>query len=58
MKTCRGIRASELKESEIQKWEQKHWEYMQSLPEKFDILQLDPAWSKEVHAKRAKYYDN
>ena len=38
MKACRGIRASELKESEIQKWEQEHWEYMQSLPEKFDVL--------------------
>lgn len=24
--------------SEIQKWEQEHWEYMQSLPEKFDVL--------------------
>ena len=38
MKACRGIGASGLKESEIQKWEQEHWEYMQSLPEKFDVL--------------------
>ena len=38
MKACRGIGASGLKESEIQKWEQEHWEYMQSLPEEFDIL--------------------
>jgi len=38
MKACRGIGASGLKESAIQKWEQEHWEYMQSLPEKFDVL--------------------
>lgn len=38
MKACRGIGASGLKESEIQKWEQEHWEYMQSLSEEFDIL--------------------
>lgn len=38
MKACRGIGASGLKESEIQKWEQEHWKYMQSLPEEFDIL--------------------
>lgn len=38
MKACRGIGASGLRESEIQKWEQEHWEYMQSLPEEFDIL--------------------
>ena len=38
MKACRGIGASGLSENEIRKWEQEHWNYMQSLPEEFDIL--------------------
>lgn len=38
MKACRGIGASGLSESEIRKWEREHWNYMQSIPEEFDIL--------------------
>ncbi len=38
MKACRGIGASGLSEKEIAVWEKEHWNYMQTLPEEFDIL--------------------
>lgn len=38
MKACRGIGASSLSESEIASWEQEHLAYMNTLPEKFDII--------------------
>jgi len=38
MKTCRGIGASSLSEEKIAAWEKEHMEYMQSMPEVFDIL--------------------
>ena len=38
MKACRGIGASSLSIEEIAAWEKEHMEYMQTVPEKFDIL--------------------
>lgn len=38
IKACRGIGASELSKEEIAAWEKEHLEYMQTLPETFDIL--------------------
>lgn len=38
MKACRGIGASSLKRDEIAAWEREHMEYMQTVPEVFDIL--------------------
>ena len=38
IKACRGIGASSLSEEEIAAWEKEHMEYMQTLPEIFDIL--------------------
>jgi len=38
MRACRGIGASSLSAEEIEKWEKEHIEYMQTLPEAFDIL--------------------
>ena len=38
IKACRGIGASSLSMEEIAAWEKEHTEYMQTVPEKFDIL--------------------
>ena len=38
MKACRGIGASSLSENEIAKWEKEHIEYLNTLPEVFDII--------------------
>lgn len=38
MKACRGIGASSLSRDEISAWENEHMEYMQNVPEVFDIL--------------------
>lgn len=38
MKACRGIGASSLSEAEIAEWENEHMTYMNTLPEKFDII--------------------
>lgn len=38
MKACRGIGASSLSPKEIVAWEKEHLEYMQTVPETFDIL--------------------
>ena len=38
MKACRGIGASSLSKDEIAAWEKEHLEYMQTVPEFFDIL--------------------
>lgn len=38
MKACRGIGASSLSQAEIAAWEKEHMEYMQTVPEVFDIL--------------------
>ena len=38
IKACRGIGASSLSMEEIAAWEKEHMEYMQTLPEIFDIL--------------------
>ena len=38
MKACRGIGASSLGQDEIAAWEKEHLEYMQTLPEVFNIL--------------------
>lgn len=38
MKACRGIGASSLSQDEIAAWEKEHLEYMQTLPEVFNIL--------------------
>ncbi|MDR2558475.1 MAG: class I SAM-dependent methyltransferase [Oscillospiraceae bacterium] len=38
MKACRGIGASSLSKEEIAAWEKEHIEYVNSLPEMFDIL--------------------
>ena len=38
IKACRGIGASSLDEEVIAAWEKEHMEYMQTLPEVFDIL--------------------
>lgn len=35
---CRGIGASSLPDAEIEQFKSEHWDYMQTLPEKFDIL--------------------
>lgn len=40
MKTCRGIGASSLHAKQIQKWEKEHMEFLQTVPEQFDI----PHW--------------
>ena len=37
MKACRGIGASALSAEEIAQWEQEHMEYLQGVPESFDI---------------------
>ena len=37
MKACRGIGASALSAEEIAQWEQEHIEYLQGVPESFDI---------------------
>jgi len=37
MKTCRGIGASSLSSEEIAQWEKEHTEYLNSMPEVFDI---------------------
>lgn len=38
IKACRGIGASSLSAEEIAAWEKEHMEYMQTVPEVFDIL--------------------
>ena len=38
MKACRGIGASSLSKKEIATWEKEHTEYLQSVPEVFNIL--------------------
>ena len=37
MKACRGVGAS-LSEAELALWEEDHWAFMQTLPERFEIL--------------------
>ncbi len=38
IKACRGIGASSLSRSEIEAWESEHKDYLQTVPEVFDIL--------------------
>jgi hypothetical protein len=38
MKSCRGIGASSLSDEEISTFENELWEYLQKVPETFDIL--------------------
>lgn len=38
IKSCRGIGASSLTETEIANWEKEHLAYLQTVPEQFDIL--------------------
>ena len=38
MKACRGIGASSLSAEEIMRWEKEHLEYLNTLPEVFDII--------------------
>ena len=38
MKACRGIGASSLSRDQIAAWEKEHMEYLQTVPEVFDIL--------------------
>ena len=38
MKSCRGIGASSLSAEEIAAFDKEHWEYLQSVPDAFDIL--------------------